>query len=90
VSALVWRLWPQSKIFAEEGLDDIAQSYQTSLNNGHLLPHTIEQDIAESAFALTPELWLNQAEYNQYLDEAGKNIPDPLPDDLEPEVSQHG
>jgi len=87
VIALVWRLWPQSKIFAEEGLDDIVQSYQTSLNNGHLLPHSIEQDIADSTFALTPERWLDKAEYNRYLDETNKNIPDPSPEDLEPEVS---
>lgn len=83
--AVVWRLWPEAKIFSDNAFDDIAQSYRETLQDGHFLPHrNIERDIAEAEFQIDAE------EYNLYLDETRANIPDPLPEDLEPEASKHG
>ena len=91
MSALVWRLWPQSKIFSDNALDSIAQAYKDSLQDGYFLPHrNIERDIAESKYALDVDQWLDREEYNRYLDEARKGIPEPEPEDLEPEAFKHG
>lgn len=83
--ALVWRLWPEARIFSDSAIDDIEQSYRETLQDGHLLlGRNIERDIAEAEFQI------DAVEYNRYLNKARENIPEPLPEDLEPEASRHG
>ncbi len=80
---MVWRLWPEAKIFDEESFSRIGESYRNLIQSGAFLPgRNIERDIAEAGYALDIESWLDKEEYNRYLDETSKDLPYPEPEDL--------
>jgi hypothetical protein len=79
------KAWDDMKRTAQSAFNDVANSYQAILIRGHLMPNrNIERDIAEG------EYQLDRAEYDRYLDQSKKDIPDPEPEppepDIEPEV----
>lgn len=57
---MVWRLWPEAKIFAEAASYDVTEDYERAIRDGvNLLPGDVNSYLAEEAYGKEQEPLLN-------------------------------
>jgi hypothetical protein len=71
------RAWSDIKREGQNAFESIGNAYQNILVHGRLM----ERVDLYSSYFLDQDV---RQEYDQYLDHANKDIPDPEPEDLEP------
>lgn len=61
MDALVWRLWPEAKIFTEDASRDVTADYEKAIRDGvNLLPgNNLDRYLAEEAYGKEQRPLLN-------------------------------